>query len=103
MTTFQNFNLPPFLLQSLERIKITIPSPIQTKAIPMAMKGHDLLASSQTGSGKTIAYLLPMITTLNTAQGRTALILTPTRELAIQVKDSLIQLMGKTPSLKLAF
>lgn len=102
MTTFQNFNLPPFLLQSLERIKIKVPSPIQAKAIPKAMEGHDLLASSQTGSGKTIAYLLPMITTLTGSQGQTALILTPTRELAIQVKDSLIQLMGKNPSLKMA-
>lgn len=102
MTTFQSFNLPPFLLQSLERMKIKVPSPIQTKAIPMAMEGHDLLASSQTGSGKTIAYLLPMITTLNASQGQTALILTPTRELAMQVKDSLMQLMGKNLSLKMA-
>ncbi|OJX10219.1 MAG: hypothetical protein BGO77_07350 [Caedibacter sp. 37-49] len=102
MTTFQQFKLPPFLLQSLEHMQIKVPSPIQTKAIPVAMEGHDLLASSQTGSGKTIAYLLPMITTLNTKQGQTALILTPTRELAIQVQDSLIQLIGKKSPLKMA-
>ena len=79
MTTFQQFKLPPFLLQSLEHMQIKVPSPIQTKAIPVAMEGHELLASSQTGSGKTIAYLLPMITTLKTKQSQNALILTPTR------------------------
>ena len=95
MTNFKDFGLPNVLEQSLERMKITEPTPIQSQAIPLALQGKDILASAQTGTGKTIAYLLPVITNLlNTARG-SALILAPTRKLADQIKNALQQLLGR--------
>jgi superfamily II DNA/RNA helicase len=95
MTHFNQFQLPEFLLTSLERMNISMPTPIQEEAIPLGLEGKDILASAQTGSGKTIAYLLPILTKLfNDPQGK-ALVLAPTRELAVQVKDTIIQLLGR--------
>ncbi len=102
MTDFKNMNVPDHLVQALERMHITTPTPIQSQAIPMGLEGHDILASAQTGTGKTIAYLIPLLTKLGENPDRTALILTPTRELATQVRDSLIQLLGRNPDLGLS-
>lgn len=74
---------------------ITTPTPIQENAIPVGLEGHDILASAQTGTGKTLAYLLPIITKLTTTTTDAALILTPTRELAAQVKDTVESLFYK--------
>jgi ATP-dependent RNA helicase DeaD len=98
MTNFQTMNVPAYLVQSLERMQITIPTPIQSQAIPHGLEGRDILASAQTGTGKTIAYLIPLLTKLGETPDSTALILTPTRELATQVRDSLIQLLGRRPT-----
>lgn len=95
MTTFTNFSFPPFLLDSLKRMNITTPTPIQDKAIPPGLEGQDILASAQTGTGKTIAYLIPLITNLMKDSQSTALILAPTRELAAQIQESARALMGQ--------
>ncbi|HUX80309.1 MAG TPA: DEAD/DEAH box helicase [Alphaproteobacteria bacterium] len=95
MTTFTPFGLPTFINESLEKMGITTPTPIQGKAIPPALEGHDILASAQTGTGKTMAYLIPVITNLLNAPQSTALILAPTRELAAQIQTAARALLGK--------
>jgi ATP-dependent RNA helicase DeaD len=102
MDSFKELNLPEDLIQSLDAMGITKPTPIQASSIGPAMDGHDLLASAQTGSGKTLAFLLPLVMHLtNNPQGK-ALILVPTRELATQVRDSAKKLLGAKSKLNLA-
>lgn len=98
MTSFKEFGLSAALVQSLERSRITVPTPIQEQSIPLAMQGHDLLASAQTGTGKTIAYLLPLVTNLLDSARGAALILAPTRELADQIRNALQMLLGRKSS-----
>ncbi len=88
MTTFNSFGLPSFLTDSLARMGITVPTPIQKEAIPSGLLGTDILASAQTGTGKTIAYLIPLITNLLKSPHSSALILAPTRELATQILEA---------------
>jgi ATP-dependent RNA helicase DeaD len=102
MTSFTDFNLPPALVATLEKMQITTPTPIQAATIPEALKGLDLLASAQTGSGKTVAYLVPLVIYLSTRPNHSALILAPTRELAIQVHRTVNQLSRYSSSLKMA-
>lgn len=87
---FEDFDLSPGILQSLKENGYEIPTPIQSKAIPQVAAGLDILASAQTGTGKTAAYLLPILNKLATPsslppRGPRVLILVPTRELAMQV------------------
>jgi len=89
MTNFSQWELPNALIASLMRLGITIPTPIQQETIPLALQGFDILASSQTGTGKTIAYLVPLIQKITKNPQTPALILIPTRELAIQVYQAL--------------
>lgn len=87
---FKKLRLHEALHPSIEKLGFTEPTPIQEQAIPTIIEGHDLIGLSKTGSGKTAAYLLPIITRLLANQGprRTrVLILVPTRELALQVED----------------
>lgn len=91
--TFHELDIPQALIDSLHKMQISSPTPIQVRAIPAAIRGQDVLASSPTGSGKTLAYLLPLVTKLLSAKQHTALILTPTRELAAQVRDTLTALL----------
>ncbi len=102
MTTFASFGLPSFLNESLDRMSIKIPTPIQEKAVPPGLEGFDILASAQTGTGKTIAYLLPLITNLLKDSQASALILAPTRELAAQIQQAAHALFGKNMSLNTA-
>lgn len=102
MTTFHDLNVPAHLVQALERINITVPTPIQAQSIPIGLEGRDVLASAQTGTGKTISFLIPLITKLSEDKTSTALILTPTRELATQVRDSITQLLGRKNEFGLA-
>src|ERR1700722_18611638 len=95
MTTFTSFGLPSFLNEALIRMQITAPTPIQGKAIPPGLQGLDILASAQTGTGKTMAYLLPLITNLLNKPRESALILVPTRELAAQIQETARKLLGK--------
>jgi len=94
MTTFDQFNLPPALNAALARMNYTAPTPIQEQAIPLGLEGRDILGSAQTGTGKTAAFSIPMITKILSSPRGTALVLTPTRELATQVLAVVTQLLG---------
>ena len=86
---FSNFNeleLKPELVKVLEALNIVTPTEIQRTSIPLALRGSNILATAETGSGKTAAFLLPMIERLATPGKLRALILAPTRELAIQIE-----------------
>ncbi len=102
MKDFLGFELPAPLLHALQRIKITEPTPIQQAAIPPALAGSDLLASAQTGTGKTIAYALPLLAKLLSSPQSSSLILAPTRELALQVAKTLGEILGAEIPLKIA-
>ena len=78
--------IAPNLLSALDRMKFTVPTPIQQKAIPIALEGKDVMGIAQTGTGKTLAFAVPMIQRLTGMKGR-GLILVPTRELALQVDE----------------
>lgn len=97
MTNFSSFGLNDVLVNALTSMGITSPTPVQEKAIPLVLAGRNVLASAQTGTGKTIAYAVPMLQQLMDNPGDTALILVPTRELAIQVRDSVRKMLGKSP------
>ena len=85
---FQSLNLIPPLYKAVMMKGYNVPTPIQRKVIPLALEGRDVVACSRTGSGKTAAFLLPIINKLNCHSktvGARALIVCPTRELALQV------------------
>lgn len=96
ITAFSELNLPDAISQALTAMKFDTPTPIQAKAIPMALEGRDILGTAQTGTGKTAAFCIPMIARLMKMPGSKALILTPTRELAAQVSEAVKQLTQKT-------
>ncbi|MBB04340.1 MAG: DEAD/DEAH box helicase, partial [Pseudooceanicola sp.] len=93
--TFDSLGLRPALLSRLAEQNLTTPTPIQTRAIPEALQGRDVMGLAQTGTGKTLAFGLPIADALLATQSRCepksvqALILAPTRELAKQIHDSL--------------
>ncbi|KAB2877395.1 MAG: DEAD/DEAH box helicase, partial [Albidovulum sp.] len=95
MFDFDMLGLAPTLLSALKRAGFTEPTPIQNQAIPLALEGHDILGLAQTGTGKTLAFGLPLIDHLLAQPGKPepksvkALVLAPTRELANQIADSL--------------
>ena len=91
--TFDQLALPPSILKAITEAGYTTPTPIQEQAIPEALAGHDLMASAQTGTGKTAAFVLPSLQRLATpspvnSRGPRVLVLTPTRELANQVTEA---------------
>lgn len=97
VATFAQFNLPPFLNEGLRRIGFVHPTEIQSQAIPSLLAGNDLLAQSQTGSGKTAAFTIPVLAKVNPkSRDLQALIMTPTRELALQVTQVMKDLAGAT-------
>jgi len=85
---FYGLGIAPALLKKIETLGFTTPTPIQHKAIPIAIEGKDVIGIAQTGTGKTLAFGLPMIQRLTQMKGG-ALVLLPTRELALQVHESL--------------
>ena len=93
MKNFDNFELPDALLSSLKLMQFETPTPIQAETIPHALIGKDVFGTAQTGTGKTLAYLIPLIAHLINSPDSSALILTPTRELALQVLNVLKQLV----------
>ncbi len=99
--SFSNFGLDPRLQAGVRALGFADPTPIQKAAIPAALAGQDILGSAETGTGKTAAYLLPMMQHLllsrSTRAGQArALVLVPTRELALQVADQAEQLSAQT-------
>lgn len=88
MKSFDALGLPRPLLLALSKMQFSAPTPIQAQAIPVALEGRDILGSAQTGTGKTAAFAIPMIAHVLRNPSRTALVMTPTRELAAQVHDA---------------
>jgi len=86
--SFYGLGIAPQLLDALKRLKFSTPTPIQLKAIPIAVEGQDLIGIAQTGTGKTLAFGIPLIQRLAQVKGR-GLVLLPTRELAMQVHEHL--------------
>ena len=86
---FNEFNLKKEILKRLEEIGFEKPSPIQEKAIPVILEGRDVVAQAQTGTGKTAAFGLPILSKMQ--KGEKALVITPTRELAIQVSEEIFR------------
>ena len=96
--SFSSFELHPSLLRGVQSMGFAAPTPIQQQSVPPAIAGRDLLACAMTGSGKTAAFLLPIVQRLiDRPRGTTrALILTPTRELAAQIEEHLRALAAFT-------
>ena len=98
---FSHFKLASPILKAVSLCGYTEPTPIQEQAIPEALAGHDLIASAQTGTGKTAAFVLPALQRLSApstapakCRGPRVLVLTPTRELANQVTEA-VRTYGK--------
>ncbi len=85
---FYSLGIAPKMLETLDKMEFKTPTPIQYKAIPPAIEGTDIIGIAQTGTGKTLAFGIPIVQSLAQKKGK-ALILTPTRELAIQVEESI--------------
>jgi ATP-dependent RNA helicase RhlE len=98
---FETFNLDSKLLSAIEAAGYKTPTPIQQQAIPLVLEGRDLLGLAQTGTGKTAAFVLPMLQKLAKGPNNRvrALILAPTRELAEQIHQTIIML-GKDSKLR---
>src|SRR5207249_1695006 len=89
MNTFSEFSLSPVLKTNLARHGFVKPTAVQSQAIPSALAGHDVVATAQTGTGKTLAFVLPLLESLAAKPaGVSAVILSPTRELAIQTSET---------------
>ncbi|MFH0913396.1 MAG: DEAD/DEAH box helicase [Candidatus Omnitrophota bacterium] len=84
---FYGLGIAPKILEILERIKFKVPTPIQFKAIPLAIEGKDVVGIAQTGTGKTHSFAIPMVQRLAKMKG-VGLVLAPTRELAIQIDEA---------------
>ncbi len=86
--TFYDLGIAPAILDVLDKLKFKTPTPIQQRAIPIAIEGKDVLGIAQTGTGKTLAFGIPLTQLLAKGPGR-ALVVVPTRELALQVEETL--------------
>jgi ATP-dependent RNA helicase DeaD len=96
LVTFDDLGLSPEVLEAVKLAGYETPSPIQAKAIPVLLQGVNLLGTAQTGTGKTAAFSLPLLSRINFNSRETSmLVLTPTRELAIQVSDAIQQYATK--------
>ncbi len=100
--SFEDLKIDRLMLQALDDLKITDPTPVQEKVIPMIRAGHDLIAIAPTGTGKTAAYIIPVLSKLKYQEGNDprVLILAPTRELAIQLNKMAMDL-GKYLNLRI--
>lgn len=94
--------LSPQVLTSLERMKFDVPTPIQAQAIPLALQGKDILGSAQTGTGKTGAFAIPLVSKLFNNEIQGALVLTPTRELAVQVSEAIQKIVARQGNVHMA-
>lgn len=83
------------ILTALKTMNFTVPTPIQAQSIPLALAGRDILGSAQTGTGKTGAFAIPLVSKIINNEIHSALVLTPTRELAVQVLSQIHAILGK--------
>ncbi len=98
--SFHDMNLPQNLKASLDALNFITPTPIQTQTIPLALEGKDVLGSAQTGTGKTLAFALPLIAKICENPTAGGLILTPTRELAQQIVAAIRAISAKNLQIK---
>jgi ATP-dependent RNA helicase RhlE len=98
---FSDFQISTSLKQQLAGANFVTPTPVQAAAIPPALEGRDVLATAQTGTGKTLSFLIPVIERMPQGKGCAALILLPTRELAMQVEQHYRKLTGRYTSIAL--
>ena len=98
---FTDFNLKPEIQAAVEEAGFVEPSPVQKEAIPLVLEGHDMIAQAQTGTGKTAAFGLPIMSMMEGNGEVEGLVIVPTRELAMQVSDELFR-FGKNAGLKTA-
>ena len=94
MTTFQDFALPEALQHKLDALGFDKPTPVQERAIPAALEHRDILGSAQTGTGKTAAFSIPLLTKIMNHADVYGIIVTPTRELALQVDEQIRALLS---------
>ncbi|MDR3642675.1 MAG: DEAD/DEAH box helicase [Candidatus Doudnabacteria bacterium] len=99
--SFDGLGIAPKLLEILDKLGFKVPTPIQFQSIPTALQGKDIMGIAQTGTGKTLAFGVPMIQHLAQVKGTKGLIILPTRELAVQVDESLNRI-GRPIGLKTA-
>ncbi|QLQ21686.1 MAG: DEAD/DEAH box helicase [Paracoccaceae bacterium] len=98
MNSFQQFKLLPFMVDALTEKRITKPTDIQARIIPAALNGRDIIGKSQTGTGKTLAFLLPIVEAINPEDASVqAIVVAPTRELAWQIHEELKSILIKNP------
>jgi ATP-dependent RNA helicase DeaD len=90
--TFYDMGLKPQLLQMIEKKGFDNPTPIQIESIPLGLAGHDIMGQAKTGTGKTAAFGIPMLNKIRVNQGLQAIVLCPTRELAVQVSEEISSL-----------
>lgn len=102
MKSFKELNLPETFIKSLEKMGLTTPTPIQAQTIPLALAKHDILGSAQTGTGKTLAFTLPLVKHLLDNPESTALVLAPIREIAQQVMNTLKIFMSDSKDFNVA-
>lgn len=100
-SSFTTLGLSPASLRALATAGFVTPTPIQTQAIPPALKGLDVIGCAATGTGKTAAYLLPLLERLNGKTGTRALVLAPTRELALQISKH-VDILGREARMRAA-
>ncbi len=103
MSDFAQFNLPVSILKNLDALNFKVPTPIQVQAIPPGLEGRDVRGMAQTGTGKTAAFAIPLLVRLMEQPHQNALVLAPTRELAMQIHAFFKDVAGKnfnlTPTL----
>ncbi|MDM8335604.1 DEAD/DEAH box helicase [Wolbachia pipientis] len=103
VSSFHEIDLPVLLKQALDKHNFFIPTPIQTQVIPLALQGKDILGSAQTGTGKTLAFAVPLVAKLlDEPNASSALIIVPTRELAQQVTNEIRKILSQNFLLKIA-
>jgi ATP-dependent RNA helicase DeaD len=102
MENFKLLKIEDSLKHSLEKMKFNVPTPIQKMAIPVALEGRDVLGTAQTGTGKTLAFSIPLVNKLILDKNAFALVLCPTRELASQVMEAIRSIIGDKINIKTA-
>ena len=94
---FSDFEVHPQIVKNIEFLKFSEPTPIQDKALKPGLAGTDIIGLADTGTGKTLAFVLPIINKIMKDPNQTALIMAPTRELAVQIREEIRQLAASMP------
>ncbi len=102
MQSFNELNIDINLKNSISRANFKIPTPVQSQSIPMGLNGKDILGTAQTGTGKTLAFCIPLINKLIIDKNAFALVICPTRELATQVMNFIKNLINDKINIKTA-